>query len=628
MSGIAGLVNLDGAPVNREILERMTRCLRPHGPDAEGTWIEGAVGLGHAMLRTTPESESERQPLTLDGDCWITADCRLDARDDLRRELIARGTPPASAAPDAALILHAYAAWGDACVEHFLGDFAFALWDARHRVLFCARDHFGVKPFYWAQAGRSLVFSNNLNAIRLHPAVPARLDDLAIADFLVFGSNLDADRTCFASVRRLPPAHGLLAGASPLAIRPYWRMTVEEELHYRRRGEYLERFRDLLATATRDRLRATRISVMMSGGLDSPSITAIAKRQLAESGEPFDICAHTIIFDRIASDEERQYSQIAADGIGIPIRHHPFDDFGFPPPEPEPDGYPPEPRLLFDWSRAIAVHRPAVAGARVLLRGDGADPLMIAAAAAPRALLQQGQLWRVAADYLWLTWARRQIPYFGLRTMARAAIGRPAPPRPGQPFPAWLAPDLQQRLDLQRRWRTDLDSETARPGFELTHGYWSAFLESVDPGSMGLPAEARYPYLDLRLVRWLLRVPQVPWAMEKSLLRLAMRGLLPSEILKRRKAPVAGNPWAKLLPPASTHWWRSCLTDARLADYVDVPAVSSALARLLPEVQARNDHGDIDRMRSLLRPVSLGLWLARAGRANLGAALPSVEVRS
>ena len=158
------------------------------GPDAQETWIDGNAGFGHTMLRTTFEAETEQQPLTLDGKVWLTADARIDGRAELIANLEAklrtkpllshRSNPNGSDSiipNDAELILYAYQAWGEDCVKHLIGDFAFAIWDSREHRLFCTRDHFGVKPFYYAHVGNTFVFSNTLNAVRLHPNVSAKI---------------------------------------------------------------------------------------------------------------------------------------------------------------------------------------------------------------------------------------------------------------------------------------------------------------------------------------------------------------------------------------------------------------------------------------------------------------------
>ena len=124
--------------------------------------------------------------------------------------LTAAGRRALLPASDAELILEAYRAWGDECVAHLLGDFAFATWDAARRRLFCARDHFGVRPFYYARAGEPLVFGSSLDELRRRPGVSGRLHEPAIADFLLFGYNQDPEATTFADIRSLAPGHSLV----------------------------------------------------------------------------------------------------------------------------------------------------------------------------------------------------------------------------------------------------------------------------------------------------------------------------------------------------------------------------------------------------------------------------------
>jgi asparagine synthase (glutamine-hydrolysing) len=123
--------------------------------------------------------------------------------------LEAEGCHVPPSATDADLILCAYRVWGEGCVEHLLCDFAFAIWDERSQSLYCARDHFGVKPFYYSLSAKSLVFGNTLDCIRIHPGVSDELNDRAIGDFLLFGSNEDPTTTVFAGIQRLAAAHSL-----------------------------------------------------------------------------------------------------------------------------------------------------------------------------------------------------------------------------------------------------------------------------------------------------------------------------------------------------------------------------------------------------------------------------------
>src|ERR1700752_670791 len=229
MSGIVGILNRDGVPVERHLISRMTSYLSFRGPDAQHFRIIDNVGLGHAMFGTTCEAVTEQQPLTLDEKIWLTADVRLDAR----RELIARledklGAPLRTladsprAANDAELILHAYEAWREDCVNYLRGDFAFAIWDATQQRLFCARDQLGVRQLYYNYSDDCFVFSNTLNCLRLHPRVSNNLNEQAIDDFLLFGQNQEKEPTTFADIKRLPRAHALSVDVEGVRLREYW----------------------------------------------------------------------------------------------------------------------------------------------------------------------------------------------------------------------------------------------------------------------------------------------------------------------------------------------------------------------------------------------------------------------
>ncbi len=146
MSAIAGIYYLDDRRVNRADLERMINILVHRGPDGSNIWSEGGVGFGHRMLWTTPESLLEKLPLVnQSGDLAITADARIDNRDELIAAL-AFNDRPSEKITDSQLILAAYEKWGDRCLEHLLGDFAFAIWDGRNQIVFCARDHCDISP--------------------------------------------------------------------------------------------------------------------------------------------------------------------------------------------------------------------------------------------------------------------------------------------------------------------------------------------------------------------------------------------------------------------------------------------------------------------------------------------------
>ena len=184
------------------------------------------------------------------------------------------------------------------------GDFSFAIWDAAKKELFCARDHFGIKPFYFAQLGDLFIFSNTLNCIRMHPLVSGELNDAAIGDFLLFGLNYDNATTTFRDIQRLPPAHSLTFSPNGVKIRHYWTPPTDGRIRYSKPEEYVENFQSLLQAAVGDRLRTDRVGILLSGGLDSSSVAAVTKEVSGKCGQKTEIRGYTSVFDSLIPDEE------------------------------------------------------------------------------------------------------------------------------------------------------------------------------------------------------------------------------------------------------------------------------------------------------------------------------------
>ena len=610
MSRIVGVVNLDGAPVDPTLLQALAEsCGR--GLDAVGVEANGQVGLGHALLRTTDESERERQPSSLDEDVWITADARVDGRTDLVRELVASDTHPVAAtdldaATDDTLLLHAYHAWGERCVEHLLGDFAFAIWDGRRRRLFCARDQLGVKPFFYAIAGDCLIFASELDCVRAHPAVPADLDDLAIADFLLWGQNQELDTTVFAAIRRLPPAHTLTWAGDRPQINRYWELSVPAETRYPQPDDYVERFNELLREAVGDRLRTNRVGVLMSGGLDSPLIAATARSELARQQRGFALRAHTVIYESLIPDEERRYAGIAGDALGIPVDYlaadrYPlfagWDEPAWTTPEPsEPTSY-----FAVDLMRAVATH------SRVALTGFDGDTLcQLWLPSHFRGLLESLRFKRALFEAGWFMLARRSLPPVGFRARLRQRRER-GHPAPG--FPPWMNPELVARLDLRPRWQR-FAAPQRPPGrhvradaVQLLSGPTMSWLfDHYDPACTRSQVMVRHPLLDLRMVSYVLSLPPIPWCVDKTILRKAARGALPATIHRRPKAPLAEDPARALVRQSGGLSTREPGPSAALTKYVDIEA-------LLP-LHAAETSG---LLWPRLRASSLEQWLSERG---------------
>jgi asparagine synthase (glutamine-hydrolysing) len=609
VSGIVGIFRKDGAPADRLLLQSLAHFLAYRGPDGREVWADGPVGFGHALLRTTYESLGDRQPASLDRQFWITADARIDCRSELQTELEQKGQKVRDGAPDSELILHSYAAWGEACVEHLRGDFAFAIWDARRRTLFCARDHFGVKPLYYADLGDFFIFSNTLDCVRAHPDVSGELNEAAIGDFLLFGLNYNVATTTFRDVQRLPSAHTLSVSAEGLRVSRYWSVPIDGRIRYRRADEYVEHFQILLQAAVADRLRISRAGILLSGGLDSSAIAAMARELSGVAGGKTDLRAYTLTYESLIPDREGEHARKVAEFLHIPHRTLALDELRPFERWEDPEVHWPEPvddpffAGLFDEFQMIA------AECRVALEGEGSDNLM------HFEMLPQlrdharkhkwGLLWRDSVRYL----SARSSPWPGIRRRVARVFRNEG----GKPvFPRWIAPDFARRVDLEARWtygnrvlepRVHPLLPTAHASLSLPQ--WSHSYELDDPGVTRCPVEVRHPFMDLRVVEYLLAVPPFPWAFEKTILRDAMAGRLPESIRRRPKTPLVGDPLMEMLQRPETAWMDQACGDEEIARFVNLSALPSP-------------RQERDSMRAVvsIRPLCLNFWLRSLRRVR------------
>ncbi len=605
MSGFVGILNLDKAPVDRALLERMTRNLAFRGPDAQEVWCQGPVGLGHALLQINSGVALEKQPAQLDGRLWIAADARIDARAELIEKLKAKSQAAGAlslSTMDAELILHAYDTWGEACVEHLLGDFSFAIWDARERRLFCARDQFGVKPFFYARIGSYVIFSNTLTCIRQHPSVSDRLNDLAIADFLLFDMNKDPSTTSFVDILRLPPAHTMTCEQGEISVRRYWELSVTTPIQYALDAEYVERFRELLDAAVADRLRTESAGILMSGGLDSPTVAASAQRIFNGNGDVSRLYAYTNVFDSLIPHEERHYAKLVADALKIPIEYMSSDHMKIFEHVDQAEYHSSEPRHAAWPDSTPHQLRQLAARSRVALTGFGGDPALCGRISVHfRRLIERNQFGRALADAARFLAVEGRLSRLYLRTRWRILF---AAKSRGPVCPEWLNEDLEKRLSLRDRWaslnRIETPRAAVRPEAQvaMAASMWPNLFESHDAGSTRVPVEVCHPIFDLRLVNFLLALPRLPWCSDKELLREAARGRLPDIVRLRRKSPLPAEPLNALLNRPEAAWVDRFEPVPELEEYV--------VRNRIPAV-----HREQDTWAAWihLRPLSLNFWL-------------------
>jgi asparagine synthase (glutamine-hydrolysing) len=588
MSGIVGIFNKNGCAVEIPVLEGMLHTLNHRGPDASHVWRREFIGLGHCMLRTTPESLNEVLPLYEPAtDLAITADARIDNREELFNAL-ELDIHKNQGISDSEIILAAYQKWGKDCPKHLLGDFVFAIWDVRNQTLFCARDHFGVKPFYYYSCKQYFVFASEIKAL-LTFGVPARLNELRIADYFLEPMLDDRSITVYEDIFRLPPAHwATVAAQAEFTPRCYWSLDSQATLPPATDADYAVAFRNIFFEAVRCRLRsAFPIGSHLSGGLDSSTITCVAHEILRSTTHTL----HTFsnIFDRFASCDEREYfNQVLEKGHYIPHFIHadrsgPLSDWQeffqyFDEPFLGPSHF-----LVHGLNQATQE-----AGVRICLDGFDGDTIVSHGAFYLTELAHQGDwqtfiteakavsqyfdtsvqtllvsyalpcLSSLSEKWRWLTFAKRvneishhfkisrrklwlqyglkpNLPKWLLNIFRRIRHGDQ---ETGQANPL-LNPQFAAKPNIKKHCKSrDLNQNHPASVREeqycaLTCGLFTHVLELSDQCASAFSIEVRHPFMDKRLVEFCLALPpeqKLNNGWSRVIMRRAMAGILPETI--------------------------------------------------------------------------------------------------
>lgn len=290
MCGIVGLLDLQGRrEVDRSVLERMNQTQFHRGPDGEGIHLEPGIGLGHRRLAIIDLAAGAQPMSTPDGRVTVTYNGEIYNFQELRRELERLGYTFRTHC-DTEVILYAWLAWGERCVERFRGMFAFGLWDRDRKVLFLARDRLGIKPLYYARLPDGwLAFASELKALKAHPALRREIDPMALEEYFAYGYVPDP-RTIYRSAWKLPPGHYLLVRSGEAGLTPvgYWEVRFDPKLVSSER-EVAEDLIVRLREAVRVRLIAdVPLGAFLSGGVDSSAVVAMMAGLM---DEPVDACS-------------------------------------------------------------------------------------------------------------------------------------------------------------------------------------------------------------------------------------------------------------------------------------------------------------------------------------------------
>jgi asparagine synthase (glutamine-hydrolysing) len=636
MSAIFGIHSVDDPEMMRAGLQRLRAYLAYRGPDASGIWTEAGVALGNCLLQTTPESVYESMP---EGDAVgplrITADARLDNREELI-SILGLGDAPPAQIPDSRLILAAYLKWGEDSPAHLLGDFAFAIWDRRTRTLFCARDQFGVKPFYYCEANHRFAFCSCVDGLLQLAWVPRRLNEQRLASHLTtfYG---DTAATFYAGILRLPPAHSLRVNQRGLRLARYWKLDPGVETRRAADGEYIEEFKSIFRESVKARLRTSGTpGSMLSGGLDSSSIAAMAGHLMAEAGRG-PLATFSAVFDEVPRSNERTFIEASVRKCGFAPsfleadRCNPFQapaELARTQAEVHDAG-----NMFLNWGLyGLARQR----GVRVMLDGFDGDTTishgtaylselaraarwielarLVPAVAALYGNSAPGMFWK----YLWRDglWPRLPAPAQRVcRGVARRlrSVGR-AHYEPccvlNQNFADRIGVG-KYRQSLRDPALPPLQTEKALHHQKFMLGIMPATLEMLEQTAAPFGVEVRFPFWDRRLIEFCLGLPpqfKIRDGCTRWIMRRAMEGLLPAEVQWRREKS------------DMSHSFKHCLFKHGLGDLnmADAAANKHLLAYVCPrhlaEARRRVRKESEDRATLFLWQVAnLTLWLERTG---------------
>ncbi len=549
MCGILGEIRFNGNAIDLKEVAAMRAALGHRGPDGEGLWHfkkDGIdVAFGHARLAIIDLSDSGKQPMqSPDGTCCITYNGEIYNYVELRSELKALGHRFLGQS-DTEVLLSAYKQWGVQCLDRFNGMFSFAIWDSKRRAVFCARDRLGIKPFYYNWKRKVLCFASEIKALFCLSEIRPSPDPDTVYDYLSLGLMHHGDRSFFADICQIPAGCYMLVDASGFSIQRYWELI--HDASGRRPDFDFEPLQHLLDDSVRLRLRSdVPVGILLSGGLDSSGITALAARHYSGKLQAF-----SVKFQDAGSDES-QHARIVASHCGVDLHLL----------QPEGKGMWGElndmiraqdapthaPEVYSNWCMMRAVSKYRV---KVLLTGQGGDELFAGYNWYPKhfitSLLYHGKLFTLFRELIRLPKnfpndsTRNPILLLAWMFQALLPIGIKQRLKPElRCADAILRSNFRDRM-RDRDWKNLLITDPMKLEEKMKNDLLICnvplYLHYEDSNSMAFGIEERVPMLDHRLVEWAHQLA-VWWRIRngksKHPLREVMRSLLPNQITNRR----------------------------------------------------------------------------------------------
>ncbi len=619
MCGICGKFNFDHqAPIDSELLRSMARSIAHRGPDDEGFYIDGAVGLGFRRLSIIDLAAGHQPLANEDESVWIVFNGEIYNYQELREGLVQKGHVFRTHT-DTEVIVHLYEEFGEACVEKLRGMFAFAIWDSRAKQLFLARDRVGIKPLYYYLSDESLIFASEVKAILCDPAVPREVAPEVIDRFLMFYF-VPGEETLLRGIFKLEPGHCMTVRDGKVVTRQYWDLDFTT-IHWTER-EAEEQLRVILDESVRlHMISDVPVGFLLSGGFDSTALLSIASEQSNARLSTF-----TLGFSNPGLADERPYARLAADAFGadhheMTITAQEFADF-----LPKFAWYMEEPVCEPQAVALYYVTRLATKHVKVLLSGEGGDeafagyPIYRNVLAIERLKRLLGPARRGISRALQMAEAttgshrlRKYAPLVGLpfesyyysRTYSPSAFFNR---QPGAIYSEQFrqSASRQNSLELVSRWMR----KSGNSGFVNRMLYMDTktslpddLLLKADKMTMANSIELRVPFLDHRLLEFAASLPEhqkVHQFATKYIAKKALSNRIPEAILRRKKVgfPVPYDQWMR---GELRDWARDLLLDpnAQTRAYFDRGSVDKLL---------RMDEATKGYPKEVLSLVALELW--------------------
>ncbi|GJL68160.1 MAG: asparagine synthetase B [Nitrospirales bacterium] len=568
MCGLCGVVYSDPKrPVNRDMLHHMTNMLSHRGPDGNGYFVKPGIGLGFRRLSII-DLETGDQPISNE-DNSVTVLCNGEIYNykELRQDLEAAGHRFRTHS-DVEVIVHLYEDYGVRCVDFLRGMFGFAIWDSRYRRLMLARDRFGIKPLSYAIKPDALLFGSELKSILASGCIDRQVDAGAMKELFAVGF-VQAPKTLLCSIRRLPPAHYLLHENGKITIQRYWDLSfpsLGEEGFQRSAQEWAEAVRDKLEESVRLHLRSdVPLGCYLSSGIDSSAMAGLMSREISDPIHTFSAAFEDPLFNEIGPN------RILTDFSGYNLSNHITTcrtaDFDL---LPDMIWHREDPNISSGGIPHMLLARIAAQQVKVVLTGEGSDEIF--------------------GGYPWYRVERLLEPFINLPLSVRQLIAnipflRKKYSRSSRAFASHATMDLSRYTRIidnaSHRSYEDLFSDhlsnihssfnDSEPHFFLPKDFegWNRFVQlqyldinvrlsdfitrTLDAASMAYGLEARVPFLDHEFVELCSQIPsdlKMRGLQEKHILRRALEGVLPEEILKRKKRGLSAPfwPWQGRLP--------------------------------------------------------------------------------